>query len=152
MKKKIDPRSLFLILVPPCRKRSKKVSPYFSHTFLGWPNFWAFSTHVTVADKQYQSSPFRLLYSIPSKSFQKYSSEISRRQWEFCQNCHMGKPFSSQGLPELHRIGPWFLFPQIYFERVTNCTELIQIQLMWDTFRCVTCMENAQKFGQPKKA
>ena len=29
------------------RKHSKKVSPYFSHTFLGWPNFWAFSAHVT---------------------------------------------------------------------------------------------------------
>jgi len=102
--------------------------------------------------KIYQSSPFCLLYLIPSKIFPKYSSEISLRQWEFCQNCHVGKPFSSQGLPEKDRIGPWFLFPQIYFERVTNCTELIQIQLMWDTFRCITCMENAQKFGQPKKA
>jgi len=58
----------------------------------------------------------------------------------------------TQGLPEKDRIGPWFLFPQIYFKRVTNCTELIQIQLMWDTFGCVTCVENAQKFGQPKKA
>ena len=28
-------------------KHSKKVSPYFPHTFLGGPNFWAFSMHVT---------------------------------------------------------------------------------------------------------
>ena len=43
---------------------SEKVLPYFSYAFVGWPNFWAFSTHQKVfqiSDPWINSVPFMTL-------------------------------------------------------------------------------------------
>ena len=73
---------------------SKKVSPYFSHAFLGWPNFWAFSTYVMHLKVSHISCIW-----INSVQFVTLSKYICGKRNQGPILSFSGRPWLEKGLP-----------------------------------------------------